>query len=222
MPPIECTDELLDRWRAVYKRRPSEVRARWLFAPSDGAKHLDEVLRKHVQRPGERACLGLSAALVRSDPPLLAKTDPRNDSGSEFLVENRTRESAIRAVAFLPTTCDELSRIWCRSHGSHRLSMMAPQPKRGRRQGREAPRNEGSLDAQAERRLSGSRQASRAGSPRMRIPSYVNSAVGGVCARKQELSLRRRAIWVPAGLVPGAAERALIERGRSQHRPAVG
>lgn len=55
-------DELLDRWRGVYKRRPSEVRARWLFAPSDGAKHLDEMLQKHQQKPGERACLGLFAA----------------------------------------------------------------------------------------------------------------------------------------------------------------
>lgn len=55
-------DELLDRWRAVYKRRPSEVRAHWLFAPRDGSRHLDEVLRKHVQKPRERACLGLFAA----------------------------------------------------------------------------------------------------------------------------------------------------------------
>lgn len=58
-------DELLDRWRAVYKRPPSEVRARWLFAPSDGAKQLDEALRKHVQKSGERACLGLFVACAR-------------------------------------------------------------------------------------------------------------------------------------------------------------
>jgi hypothetical protein len=58
-------EELLDRWRAVYKKRVSEVRARWLFAPKDSAKHLDNVLAKRVQRPGERACLGLFAACDR-------------------------------------------------------------------------------------------------------------------------------------------------------------
>jgi hypothetical protein len=34
--------------------------------------------------------------------------------------------------------------------------MVAGQPQRGRSQGREAPRNEGNLDAEAERRLSAS------------------------------------------------------------------
>jgi hypothetical protein len=58
-------DELLDRWRAVYKRRPSEIRARWLFVPKQPAEHLDRMLAKHVQNPGERACLGLFAACER-------------------------------------------------------------------------------------------------------------------------------------------------------------
>lgn len=55
-------DELLDRWRAVYKKPPLEARARWLFAPRDGSRHLDEMLHKHVPKPGERACLGLFSA----------------------------------------------------------------------------------------------------------------------------------------------------------------
>ncbi len=55
-------DEVVDRWRALYKKRPSEVRARWLFAPKDGSRHLNDVLRKYVPKPGERACLGLFAA----------------------------------------------------------------------------------------------------------------------------------------------------------------
>ena len=38
------------------------MRARWLFAPKDSSERLDEVLRKHVQKSGERACLGLFAA----------------------------------------------------------------------------------------------------------------------------------------------------------------
>src|SRR5262249_39864251 len=58
-------DELLDRWRAVYKKPPSQVRARWLFASKDNSKQLEDVLRKYVQKPGERACLGLFAACDR-------------------------------------------------------------------------------------------------------------------------------------------------------------
>jgi hypothetical protein len=57
-------DDLLDQWRAAYKRRPSELRARWLFPPKDPLKQLDNVL-KQVQKPGERACLGLFAACDR-------------------------------------------------------------------------------------------------------------------------------------------------------------
>lgn len=57
--------ELLERWRSVLKRRPAEIRARWLFSPKDSSKHLDEVLRKHPEKPGERACLGLFAACDR-------------------------------------------------------------------------------------------------------------------------------------------------------------
>ncbi len=55
-------DVLLDRWRAIYKRPPSEVHARWLFAPKDASRHLEHLVRKRVQKPGERLCLGLFAA----------------------------------------------------------------------------------------------------------------------------------------------------------------
>lgn len=57
-------DELLDRWSAAFKRRPLELRARWLFPAKDPLRHLDEVLRR-VQKPDERACLGLFAACDR-------------------------------------------------------------------------------------------------------------------------------------------------------------
>ena len=57
-------DELLDRWRSAFKRRPSELRACWLFPPKDPPRHLDELL-KRVQKPAERACLGLFAACDR-------------------------------------------------------------------------------------------------------------------------------------------------------------
>src|SRR6185369_12343536 len=39
-------DDLLDQWRAVVKRRPLELRARWLFPPKDSLKQLDEALKK--------------------------------------------------------------------------------------------------------------------------------------------------------------------------------
>jgi len=57
-------DELLDQWRAAFKRRPMELRARWLFRPKDPLKQLDRVLEP-VHKPGERACLGLFAACDR-------------------------------------------------------------------------------------------------------------------------------------------------------------
>lgn len=57
--------ELLDAWRSAVRRRPPEIRARWLFQPRDPSKHLDDVLRKQAQKPGGRACLGLFAACDR-------------------------------------------------------------------------------------------------------------------------------------------------------------
>src|SRR6185436_5986305 len=40
-------EELLGHWRTAFRRRPSEIRARWLFPPKDSSKQLDELLRKH-------------------------------------------------------------------------------------------------------------------------------------------------------------------------------
>lgn len=57
--------ELLEDWRFASKRRPPEIRARWLFSPRDPSKHLDDVLRQHARRPRARACLGLFAACDR-------------------------------------------------------------------------------------------------------------------------------------------------------------
>jgi hypothetical protein len=57
-------DDLLDQWRAVLKRRPLELRARWLFPPKDSLKQLDEALKK-ARKSGDRACLGLFAACDR-------------------------------------------------------------------------------------------------------------------------------------------------------------
>ncbi len=57
--------ELLERWRAASKRRPPELRARWLFPPRDPSKHLDDVLRKQARQGAGRACLGLFAACDR-------------------------------------------------------------------------------------------------------------------------------------------------------------
>jgi hypothetical protein len=57
-------EQLLEEWRAIYTRRPSESRARWLFAPKDSLRHLDSIL-KRPQKPDERACLGLFAACDR-------------------------------------------------------------------------------------------------------------------------------------------------------------
>jgi hypothetical protein len=58
-------EELLDQWRAVLKRRAPEIRASWLFPSKDSVNQLDNLLRKHPQKPGERACLGLFAACDR-------------------------------------------------------------------------------------------------------------------------------------------------------------
>jgi len=57
--------ELLEQWRAVSMRPPSEVRARWLFPSRDPSQQLDKMLREHGQQPPERACLGLFAACER-------------------------------------------------------------------------------------------------------------------------------------------------------------
>lgn len=57
-------DALLDQWRAAYKRRPSESRARWLFPAKDPAKQLaDAIASAHAR--GDRACVGLFAACDR-------------------------------------------------------------------------------------------------------------------------------------------------------------
>jgi hypothetical protein len=58
-------EELLDRWRAVYRRPPAEVRARWLFPSRNRLNQLDKLIRGHPQKPGTRACLGLFAACER-------------------------------------------------------------------------------------------------------------------------------------------------------------
>jgi hypothetical protein len=57
--------ELLDRWRAAQPKRPREVRARWLFPQKDPVRHLEDLVRKHAQESGPRACLGLFAACDR-------------------------------------------------------------------------------------------------------------------------------------------------------------
>ncbi len=57
--------ELLERWRSASRRRPPEIRARWLFPPRDPSKHLDDALRKHARQGAGRACLGLFAACDR-------------------------------------------------------------------------------------------------------------------------------------------------------------
>ncbi len=64
-------DELLDRWRAVYKRRSTEVHARWVFVPLDASRHVDDVLRAHSPKADERVCLGLFAACARLGFPFV-------------------------------------------------------------------------------------------------------------------------------------------------------
>ncbi len=58
-------DDLLAMWRSARGRRPPEIRARWLLAPRDTGARLADLLRRHEQSPGRRACLGLFAACDR-------------------------------------------------------------------------------------------------------------------------------------------------------------
>jgi len=58
-------EELLALLHATSLRHRPDVRTRWLFPPHDAQKHLDETLRKYVQKPGQRACIGLFAACDR-------------------------------------------------------------------------------------------------------------------------------------------------------------
>ncbi len=62
---LRRTDELLERWRAVFMRPRPEVHARWLFPSKDPAKQLDTLLRGLQQQRGRRAALGLFAACDR-------------------------------------------------------------------------------------------------------------------------------------------------------------
>ncbi len=65
--PVELVREeaLFERWGAANAKSPVEVAARWLLRPKDTLRHLDEVLKRHEQRLGSRACLGLFAASAK-------------------------------------------------------------------------------------------------------------------------------------------------------------
>jgi hypothetical protein len=68
-------EQLLDQWRAVYKRQPSEVRARWLLSRKSSDAQLQRAVAKWSS-PENRACLGLFAAGERLGFPFVRGVAP--------------------------------------------------------------------------------------------------------------------------------------------------
>lgn len=66
-PPLRLVrvSELLERWRFAQRKRPVDMRMRWVFRAKNPMRDLERLLEKHALLPGARACLGLFAACDR-------------------------------------------------------------------------------------------------------------------------------------------------------------